>query len=253
MMIPFLKKLDRFVFLAALLILWQILSASDIVPHYMLPGPSDVGRAFINDFSLLMKNLQITITEACLGLILAVLASFVFAIIMDCSRFLKVSMLPVFSLSQTLPTIAIAPLLILWLGFGIVPKIILVFSTCFFPITMALLGSFADADDDQIKLFNSMGASRSQIYYYYKLPQSSPPFFSALKVSVTYSIISAVVAEWLGGNAGLGVYMIRVRKTYSFDKMFAVIILTALLSLVLLHIVTLIEKRILIYKKQEIL
>ncbi|MCL2271155.1 MAG: ABC transporter permease [Treponema sp.] len=229
--------------IAFLLLLWQILSMSGFIPGYMLPGPARVTGAFIADFSLLMRHLRRTLFEAMAGLALAVAASFALALVMDANRFLKQSVTPLLLLSQTMPVIAVAPLLILWMGYGSAPKIALVFLTCFFPMTIGLLGAFAQADTDAIRLLQSMGASRTQVYRYIKIPQGLPAFFSGLKISSSYSIIGAVIAEWLGGDAGLGVYMIRVRRSYSFDKMFAVILLTSILSLLLIKLVTLIEKR----------
>ena len=227
--------------LAALLLLWQILSMSALIPGYMLPGPLQVTAAFAADFSLLIKHLWQTLKEASCGLALAVCTSFILAFIMDSSTFLGRTLTPLLLLTQTMPAIAIAPLLILWMGYGLAPKIALVFLTCFFPMTIGLLGAFSSADIDAIKLLQSMGASRLQIYQYIKLPQALPAFFSGLKISSAYSIIGAVVAEWLGGDAGLGVYMIRVRRSYSFDKMFAVILLTSVLSLLLIKFVSVIE------------
>jgi ABC-type nitrate/sulfonate/bicarbonate transport system permease component len=162
---------------------------------------------------------------------------------MDNSRFLRQSVTPILLLTQTVPTIAIAPLLVLWMGYGAAPKITLIFLTCFFPMTIGLLGGFSQADADALRLLQSMGATKPQLYRYCKLPAAMPAFFSGLRISTSYSIVGAVVAEWLGGNAGLGVYMTRVRKSYSFDKMFAVILLTAILSLVLMRLVELLERR----------
>jgi len=228
---------------AVLILLWQFISMSGIVPGYMLPGPVHVTIAFKADFPLLMSHLRHTLLEALAGLALAAAAAFVLAIVMDASRFLKQSLTPLLLLTQTMPAIAVAPLLILWMGYGAAPKITLVFLVCFFPMTIGLLGSFTHTDNDKINLLRSMGASRRQIYQYIKLPQGLPAFFSGLKISGSYSIIGAVIAEWLGGEAGLGVYMIRVRRSYSFDKMFAVILLTSLLSLCLIKFITLIEKK----------
>jgi ABC-type nitrate/sulfonate/bicarbonate transport system permease component len=229
--------------LAAIIALWQLLSVSGIIPGYMLPSPMRVITAFITDFPLLMRHLRHTLLEAMTGLALSAAAAFVLAIIMDANRFIKRSLNPFLLLTQTIPTIAIAPLLILWMGYGSAPKITLVFIVCFFPMTIGLLGAFARADADAIKLLQSMGASRRQIYRYIKLPQSLPAFFSGLRIAGSYSIVGAVIAEWLGGNAGLGVYMIRVRRSYSFDKMFAVIFLTSVLSIVLIKLIEIIEKR----------
>ncbi|MCL2802287.1 MAG: ABC transporter permease [Treponema sp.] len=216
---------------------------SGFIPPYMLPSPLRVAAVFIDDFSLLKRHLFYTLMEAMIGLTLAVLTAFILALIMDANRFIKQSVTPILLLTQTMPVIAIAPLLILWMGYGFAPKITLVFLTCFFPVTIGLLGAFASADNDELRLLQSMGAKKWQLYRFIKIPHSLPAFFSGLKIAASYSIIGAVIAEWLGGDAGLGVYMIRVRRSYSFDKMFAVIILVSVLSLLLIRLVTLLEKK----------
>jgi ABC-type nitrate/sulfonate/bicarbonate transport system permease component len=239
--------------IAALLLLWQVLSMSAIIPPYMLPGPLRVIEVFIADFNLLMKHLLFTLMSASAGLAIAVMAAFVLSIIMDSNRIIKESITPILLLTQTMPVIAVAPLLILWMGYGLAPKITLVFLTCFFPVTIGLLGAFASADNDTIRLFQSMGAKKWQLYRFIKIPQGLPAFFSGLKIAASYSIIGAVVAEWLGGEAGLGVYMIRVRRSYSFDKMFAVILLVSALSILLIKLVALIEKAAMPWRKKHIL
>jgi ABC-type nitrate/sulfonate/bicarbonate transport system permease component len=229
---------------AGLILLWQIISMSGIVPPFMLPGPLRVTAAFAADFPLLMRHLWRTLLEAMAGLLLAAAAAFILAVAMDSNRLIRQSLSPLLLLTQTMPTVAIAPLLILWMGYGSAPKITLVFLVCFFPMTVGLLGAFARADGDAIRLLLSMGATRRQVYQFIKLPQGLPAFFSGLKIAASYSIIGAVISEWLGGDAGLGVYMIRVRRSYSFDKMFAAILLTSALSIALVRIIELIEKRV---------
>ncbi|MDR1129270.1 MAG: ABC transporter permease [Treponema sp.] len=212
-----------------------------LVPPYMLPGPLDVALAFVRDFPLLVGHLGYTLFEAAAGLLLSILAALALAVIMDAAPLLKESVTPVLLLTQTMPTIAIAPLLVLWMGYGAAPKIALVFLTCFFPLTIALLGGLSQADGDAVKLLQSMGARKVQVYRYIKLPQAVPAFFSGLRISASYAIVGALISEWLGGKAGLGVYMTRVRKSYSFDRMFAVILLTSVLSLCLMKLVSFLE------------
>ena len=236
--------------IAAIVLLWQVLSMSGIVPPYMLPDPLRVMEAFAADFPLLMRHLLFTLMTAMAGLAIAVTTAYILAVTMDANRFLKHSITPILLLTQTMPVIAIAPLLILWMGYGLAPKITLVFLTCFFPVTISLLGAFASADNDTLRLLQSMGAKKWQLYRYVKIPQGLPAFFSGLKIAASYSIIGAVVAEWMGGEAGLGVYMIRVRRSYSFDKMFAVIILVSVLSLVLIKLVALLEKKAMPWKRK---
>ena len=234
-----------------ILLTWQLLCASRIIPPYMLPSPLRVMQVFAGDFPLLMKHLFVTLAEAMAGLTIAILSAFILALLMDANRIIKQSITPILLFTQTMPVIAIAPLLILWMGYGLAPKITLVFLTCFFPLTIGLLGAFASADEDALRLLQSMGAKKWQLYRYIKIPQSLPAFFSGLKIAASYSIIGAVIAEWLGGDAGLGVYMIRVRRSYSFDKMFAVIILVSVMSLILIKLVTLIEKKSMPWKNKN--
>ena len=236
---------------AAMILLWQLLSISGIVPPYMLPSPVQVVQAGIRDASLLFMHMLQTLKQAGLGLALALVFSFILAIILDANRFLKETITPLITLTQTMPVIALAPLLVLWMGYGAAPKIALVFLTCFFPLTVGLLGAFAHAGEDEQRLLKTMGANRFQLYWYIKLPQSLPAFFSALRISAAYSIIGAVIAEWLGGDAGLGVYMIRVRKSYSFDRMFAAIVLVSLLSLALVKLVDIIERTAMPWRSQK--
>jgi ABC-type nitrate/sulfonate/bicarbonate transport system permease component len=235
----------------ALLALWQGLCLSGLLPGFMLPSPGRVALAFVGDFPLLMSHLGVTLWEAACGLALSVAAAVALAVLMDNSGPLKRAVMPVLLLTQTIPAIAVAPLLVLWLGYGAAPKVALVFLTCFFPIAVGLLGGLAQTDPDAVRLLQSMGTNHRQVYRFLKLPTALPAFFSGLRISAAYSIVGAVVSEWLGGNAGLGVYMTRVRKSYSFDKMFAVILLTALLSLLLMGLVALLERVAMPYRNEK--
>ena len=237
-----LNKIAPVIIVLYVLIKWQILSIAKIVPKFMLPSPFDVIKAFVNDFPLLMHHARFTLVEAFLGLGLGVILGFLVAVIMDMFEFAYKSIYPILIITQTIPTVAIAPLLVLWLGYGILPKIVLIVLTSFFPITIGLLDGFKSADKDALKLMKTMGATQFQNFVHIKLPSSIGYFFAGLRISVSYSIIGAVVAEWLGGFDGLGVYMTRVRKSYSFDKMFAVIFLISIISLFLMFVVKEIQK-----------
>lgn len=215
----------------------------------MLPSPYDVVKAFIDNFSVMMKQASVTLQEACYGLLIGVALAFIVATLMDRFSFLHKAIYPILVITQTIPTIAIAPLLVLWMGFGMAPKITLVVLTTFFPIAVGLLGGFASADEDAINLMRAMGANRYQIFKYVKLPNAMPSFFSGLRVSASYSVVGAVISEWLGGFEGLGVYMTRVKKAYAFDKMFAVIVFISIISLLLMALVNLLEKTVMPWKR----
>lgn len=236
-------------FIIGLSLIWQVVCSLELVPGYMLPSPIQVMQAFINEFNVLMEHLMISLSEAFLGLGVGILVAFILAVGMDHYRGLHKSLYPLLIISQTVPVIAIAPLLVLWMGYGMAPKVMVIFLVCFFPITISLLDGFKEADRDTIRLMKSMGANAKQIFWHIKLPCALPGFLAGLKVSVSYAVIGAVVAEWLGGTAGLGVYMTRVRKSYAFDKMFAVIFLVSLISLVLMKLVSLLERKVMPYKR----
>ena len=242
-------KIAPSIIIVILLIIWQTLSMINIIPKFMLPSPIEVVRAFISDFPLLMEHTKITLIEAFLGLGLGIILGFAVAVIMDRFEYAYKMIYPVLVITQTIPTVAIAPLLVLWMGYGILPKIMLILLTSFFPITIGLLDGFRSVDKDMLNLLKTMGASSFQNFIHLKLPSSLGYFFAGLRISVSYSIIGAVVAEWLGGYDGLGVYMTRVRKSYSFDKMVAVIFLISGISLLLMYFVKKIQRWCMTWEK----
>lgn len=237
--------------LIGLLLLWQIVCSCGIVPAFMLPSPVQVIQALINEFPVLLRHARITLTEAILGLGVGIAAAFILATLMDRFSFLYKSLYPLLVITQTIPSVAIAPLLVLWMGFEMAPKITLVAITTFFPITIGLLDGYASADKDAAELLRAMGAGRIQIFCHLKFPAALSHFFSGLRVSASYAVVGAVISEWLGGFEGLGVYMTRVKKAYAFDNMFAVIVFITAVSLLLMSCVALLRKLTMPWEKYE--
>ena len=236
---------------AAVLLLWLFSSEGGIIPAYMLPSPVEVVKVFFTDTDVLAAHTLVTVQEALYGLVIGTAFGFAIAVLMDRFAFLYNAFYPLLVISQTIPTIAIAPLLVLWMGFSMAPKITLVVLTTFFPVCVSLLDGFKAADKDEINLIRSMGGRRFEIFRHVKLPSAAEQFFSGLKVSASYSVVGAVISEWLGGFEGLGVYMTRVKKAYAFDKMFAVIILISVLSLVLMAFIGALRNYVLRYKRDR--
>lgn len=235
------SKLPAAAALCLLILLWQFLYQSGAVPAYMLPSPIQVVKALFTDLPTILRHAVVTLQEAFYGLCIGVVLAFVMATLMDHFRILNKALYPIMIITQTIPTIAIAPLLVLWMGFYMAPKITLVVITTFFHITVGLLDGYKSVDKDSIDLMRAMGASKVQIFFHVKLPAALPQFFSGLKISASYAVVGAVISEWLGGFEGLGVYMTRVSKAYAFDKMFAVIIFIVIISLLLMFTVNLIK------------
>ena len=223
------------------ILIWQLICVFELVPGFMLPSPLDVGKAFVTDFPLLMHHAGITLLEAFFGLTIGVMLGFCCAALMDTFPVVKSALYPILVLTQTIPPVAIAPLLILWFSYGIWPKVILVVLVAFFPMAVGLLEGFQSVDSDLIRLMKSMKATKWQIFWKVKVPSALGNFFSGLKIAVSYSVVGAVIAEWLGGFIGLGVYMTRVKKSLSYDKMFAVILLVSAISLLLMAVVKVIQ------------
>ncbi len=236
---------------AALLAVWQAVCSAGLVPNFMLPSPVEVVAALAGDFSLLMSHMWTTLAEAALGLAIGVAVGFIFAVLMDKFETFYLAFDPLLTVSQTIPTVAIAPLLVLWFGYGLLPKVLLVILTTFFPVTVALASGFRSVDPDQIDLLRTMNATEWQIFRYAKLPAAADQFFSGLRISATYAIVGAVISEWLGGFTGLGVYMTRVRKNFEYDRMFAVIIITSALSLLLMKAVDVLQNICMPWKRAE--
>ncbi|MBF0780029.1 ABC transporter permease [Granulicatella sp. 19428wC4_WM01] len=231
--------------LIIVVVIWELVSFFGLVPKFLLPSFTHVLTVLFQEGNILAMHVLTTLVEALIGLSFSVFLAGILAVLMDKYHCVHTFMMPLLLVSQTIPTVALAPLLILWFGYGMMPKIILIVIVCFFPLTMSLLNGFKQIDEAYLNMMNSFHASYWQIMKYVKFPFALPSFFSGLKVSTSYAIISAVIAEWLGGDSGLGVYMTRVRKSYAFDKMFAVIILISLFSLILLWGVNRIERFVL--------
>lgn len=235
-------KLPAAIALIGIILVWQIVCMTGLVPSYMLPSPVQVITALIGDFENIMFHAGFTLQETFYGLLIGIVLSFIGATLMDRFGVIDRAFYPLMIVTQTIPTIAIAPILVLWFGFDMAPKIILVVITTYFPIAIGLLDGYKSVDKDEIDLMRSMGAGNMAIFRHVKFPAALPHFFSGMKIASSYAVVGAVVSEWLGGFNGLGVYMTRMRKAYAFDNMFAVIILIIVISLLLLLLVHLISR-----------
>jgi ABC-type nitrate/sulfonate/bicarbonate transport system permease component len=235
------SNLTPIAFFMMILLGWQYIVDKGIIARYILPSPSDVIRTSFKIFPELKPHIITTLEEAFTGFFIAIFLAMILAILMDSFHLLKKSFYPLFVVSQTIPIIVLVPLLVMWFGFGKLPKIIVVILVCFFPIVVNLLEGLQSIDRDMLNLFKSMKANYFQVFKFAKFPASLGNFFSGLKIAVTYSIMGAVIGEWMGGKDGLGVYMTRVRQSFALDKVFSVIVIIVLLSLVLFKIIELVQ------------
>lgn len=234
-----------------LVVLWQAITTQGLIAPWILPAPLDVIKVFIYRLPLILHHLKPSLLAALSGLLISIPAGALIAIGMDSSRALKQILYPYLLISQTVPIIAIAPLIIIWLGYGIAAKIFTVALVCFFPITVGLYDGFAQVNIEQIRLMKSFGASGYKSFIYLKLPASLPQFFTGLRLAATYSVMGAIIGEWLGGTAGLGIYMTRATKSFQTADVFAVIFTIILLSMLLFGVISLLDRLLLRSRRQH--
>ena len=235
------NKLIPIGFQIVLLLIWQMVVDKNIVERFMLPSPKDIITTLFEILPTIKQHIYITLKEAMIGFSIAIVLALILAILMDSIKVIRKAIYPILVVSQTIPIIAIAPLFAMWFGFGILPKVIVVVLVCFFPIVISLMDGLDSVDKDMVNLLKSMGANKLQIFRVVKFPSSMVNFFSGLRIAATYSIMGAVIGEWLGGSKGLGVYMLRVKHSYALNKVFAVILIIVVLSMALFGLLFLIQ------------
>jgi ABC-type nitrate/sulfonate/bicarbonate transport system permease component len=221
---------------------WQAVASESGLSAFILPSPAQVSEAGWETRALLGKAIGTTLVETLIGLGVALALGVAIAAAMDFSPFLRRALYPILVASQTVQILAIAPLLIIWFGFGLLPKVIIVVLICFFPLAVSTADGLTSADPDLIALLRAMGASRAQTWRIVRLPAALPSFFSGLRVAVTYSVVGATIGEWVGGSAGLGLYMLRSKNALATDQVFVAMVITSLLSIGLFALVYLIER-----------
>ena len=229
------------ILIALVLMIWSLLSGS--LSSFILPSPLEVARAGWQTRGLLLSAVATTLLETGIGLAVAIVLGVGLAAAMDLFVLVRRAVYPILVASQTVQILAIAPLLIIWFGFGLLPKIIVVVLICFFPLAVNTADGLASTDPDLIALLRSMGARRGQIWRIVRLPAALPSFFSGLRVAVTYSVVGATIAEWVGGSNGLGLYMLRSKNALATDQVFVAIVITSVLSIALFLLVVVLERR----------
>jgi len=221
------------VLVAAGLLGWQwYVDASKVRPQ-VLPSPLRVAEQGWAYRDALWANTLPTLQVTAVGFAVSLVLGWAIAISVDFSPWLRRAVTPLLVASQTLPIIAIAPLLIIWFGFGLLPKVVVIALVTFFPITVGLIEGFAATDRQATNLLRSMGASRWAQFRYVRLPGAMPQFFTALRIGITYAVTGAIFAEYVGATAGLGIFMNLQKNSFRTDLVLAAVVVTAALSVAL--------------------
>ncbi len=234
--------LPAFLLLVMLVGLWEVaVRALDIRP-YILPAPSRVWTAFMDTRAVLPEHTWTTLQEALLGITIGAAVGVFLAAIIASITLVRRVLYPLLIVSQTIPMIVLAPLLVIWFGLGMTPKVIIVALIAFFPVVVSTSDALLRADRDLIALVHSMGANRLQTLWHVLIPSAIPSFFAGLKIASAYAIAGAVIAEWVGASSGLGIYINRSSAAYRTDQIFVAIVIIAVLSMALFAAVHLLSR-----------
>ena len=217
--------------LVALIGVWEAaVRILDVAP-YLVPAPSRIARAFAEVRGVLPGHLRTTAGEAALGLALSAVLGAACAALLAWSTPLRRAVYPLLVISQNVPLVVLAPLLVVWFGFGIFPKVLVVTLMGFFPIVVSTTDGLLRADRDLVDLARSYGAGRWQVLRAVLVPSAMPAFFAGLQISAAYAVLGAVIAEWVGASSGLGLFITRSQTAFRVDRVFVAVALIATLSI----------------------
>ncbi|MBN2853667.1 MAG: ABC transporter permease [Clostridia bacterium] len=237
--------------LAVILVLWELLVKLKDIKEYILPSPSAIAREFVVSFNLLVSHTAITLVETITGFIIGLITAVFLSLLLDKFMTLKMTVYPYLIVTQTIPLVALAPILAIWFGFGLLPKIILSVLVVFFPITLSLTEGLSSYDRDLYEMMTQMGASKKQIFLKLKIPSASVHFFSGLKIAAAYCVMGAVISEWVGAQKGLGIFLTRAMSSFQTAALFADIIIIIVISLVLFKTIQFIEKKTIRWRTEK--
>jgi ABC-type nitrate/sulfonate/bicarbonate transport system, permease component len=226
-----------------LLIVIELSVNMGIIPSFIIPAPSKVTAELLeNSYVFITKHMAVTLLETILGIILSLTVGISMAILMFWFNSIKKVIYPFILISQTIPTIALSPIFVLWFGYGLFSKVAMAFLISFFPIVVGLYDGLRSTDNAAIELFTTMGADKKRLLLHLQIQSALPSFFSGLKMAVIYAVVGATIGEWLGSSSGLGYYTKRMSGNLNASGVFAAIILLSFLGITLFSIVALIEK-----------
>jgi ABC-type nitrate/sulfonate/bicarbonate transport system permease component len=223
---------------------WELYVELSGINPVTLPAPSRVFEAGMRNRATLLENGAITLQTTLIGLCVSITLAVSFALLIDALAPVRRAIYPLLVASQTLPIIVISPLLVLWFGFGMTPKIVVVAIYTFFPITVAFASGLAATDREGLVLMRTLGASHLQTLRLLQVPQALPYLFTGLRISVTYAMVAALFAEWGGARNGLGIYIIQMRNAFRTDMVLSAIFVVAVISLSLFLLVGLAQRLI---------
>jgi NitT/TauT family transport system permease protein len=227
-----------------LIVLWQILTRAFDIPNFLLPAPTDVARLIVDEWPLIQMHSLATIGSIMSGYVTAVLFALAISALMIAFPLVERLIMPIFVGLQSVPKIAIAPLILVWVGAGIGSKILVVTSIAFFPIVINTMAGFKEVDRGLADVFRSVDANERQMFFRLRLPYAMPYIFAGLRIATTLSVLGAIVAEWLAASNGLGYLVLSGSFNFNTARSFAAIIALAVIGTAFFGFMSWVERMI---------
>jgi ABC-type nitrate/sulfonate/bicarbonate transport system permease component len=231
---------------------WDWISNALNIEDFLVPAPSDIAKSLWEDRSLLGSNAWVTLKEVVFGFAIAAVAGIGFALLIHLSETARRAVYPLLVASQTIPIVILAPILVVWFGFGLTPKLMIVALICFFPITVNMLDGLRSVDPDLTKMLRSLGAGRLQRLWRAEIPTALPYAFSGARVAITVSVIGAVFAEYVGSSEGLGHLINQAQAQLLTARSFAAVVVLSAMAILLFALVSLIERKVITWDSREV-
>jgi NitT/TauT family transport system permease protein len=228
--------------LIAMVVVWYAAVKLFHVPSYLLPLPGDVLKRIREDFGFLLYHSWITTYITLGGFLLSIVIGIPLAVVIVASRTLERAIMPWLILSQTFPKVALAPLVVVWFGLGLGPKLVVAFLVAFFPVVVSTIVGMRSIEIEMLELASSIRASKLQTFWHFRLPLALPNIFAGMKVAVAFSVVGAVIAEWVGANAGLGYLLLQANANLDTSLLFSVLAALMVIGVVLYYAVEVVER-----------
>jgi ABC-type nitrate/sulfonate/bicarbonate transport system permease component len=249
------RLLERYlppaVLICAVIVLWQWATGFFKVQSWLLPAPTAIFTALHVDWPLIHSNILATIEETLIGFCLALFVGITLALLIHYSMVMEHALYPWIIASQTVPTIAIAPILVVWFGYNLTPKILVVALFCFFPIVVSTVDGLNAADTDMMSMMRTLGASRWNVFRYVEFPGALPAVFAGLKIAITFSVIGAVLGEWVGSTEGLGYLLLQSTAQFQTARGFAILAVLSAMGITLFITVSLLQRLLMPWWREE--
>lgn len=224
-----------------LIVLWQIATMLFAIPSYILPSPVEIIAAIAGDWLRLLQNAAVTFGEAAAGFLVSIVVGIPLGVLIVYSKWLERVLYPLLVASQSIPKVALAPIFVVWFGFGTLPKVLIAFSIAFFAIVVNTVVGLSRTPPEMMHLMRSLGATQMQIFFRVRVPMAMPYIFAGIKISAAFAVVGAIVGEFIAASSGLGYLQLVADNNFQIPLLFGILVLLSVMGALLYYLVVLVE------------